>query len=189
MSSFLLLVIYSSWLESGNLVIWSSPRWRATRTGLQEWVFLNLIQTSIHSESLRLWTRRAVNITGKGDFASDCTTYVFWCFHTVPMDLFFVIFLVDRWGPRWCCEAIQYQISHLLLWDPWNVRNRLEKKNLLFYRPQGAYYLHSAQSFCNQAVLKVLPPFTSILWLRYDYNGNYTLKSNVSFKFDANVGM
>lgn len=122
-------------------------------------------------------------------FCFQLFAFIFLYFHTVTHGSVFVIFLVDWRGPWWCCQTIQYQISHLLLRHPRNVRNCLERKSVLFYQPQGANYLHSAQSFCNQVVLKALPPFPSGLWIHYDYSGNYPLKCNVSFNFKANVGV
>lgn len=43
----------------------------------------------------------------------------------MTLRLILVFFLIpDRWSPRRCREAIKYQVPHLLLWHPWNVRNR-----------------------------------------------------------------
>lgn len=44
----------SAWLETGNLVIWSLPRWRDTHTGLQEWVWASVMATDMNIQYYKL---------------------------------------------------------------------------------------------------------------------------------------
>ncbi len=56
--------------------------------------------------------------------SDECSLFMAGSKHLFFFFFFLLISLPDRWSPGRCCEAIQYQVPHLLLWHPWNVSNR-----------------------------------------------------------------
>ena len=82
---------------------------------------------SLQSYKTKTWSQKVLK---QSIFKKLQTNFLYWLISVINFYCFgcntntCFVSLTDWWSPRWCCEAVQHQVPHLLLWHTWNVSYR-----------------------------------------------------------------